>query len=38
MQLSKIFQTIALLGASVPALAWNRIDKDNAVCLIAPHE
>ncbi|KAB8231350.1 putative isochorismatase family hydrolase [Aspergillus alliaceus] len=38
MQLSKIFQTIALLGASMPALAWNRLDKDNAALLVIDHQ
>ncbi|KAE8352199.1 Isochorismatase-like protein [Aspergillus coremiiformis] len=38
MQLTKIFQTIALLGASMPALAWNRLDKDNAALLVIDHQ
>jgi hypothetical protein len=32
MQLTNIIKAIALLGASMPVQAWNRIDKDNAVC------
>jgi hypothetical protein len=31
MNFSKIIQTAFLLALSVPAQAWNRLDKDNAV-------
>ncbi|KAJ5450281.1 hydrolase YcaC [Penicillium daleae] len=38
MNFSKIIQTAFLLALSVPAQAWNRLDKDNAALLVIDHQ